>query len=260
MSDRISVSNSFIIMVGLALLATSAWGHDDANSKKRFTLDLEFTAAWMGRNDAAIPGDSGTRFSLNDLTGRGAFNAVRTTLTYEGEQGTGYRLLYAPFRISGTGQLSQPVNFQGTDFGAGKDTTATYQFSSYRFTWRNRWKKGPNSDWRIGATFKIRDAEITLTQSGTTKTERDAWGIVPGLLHIYGEEKLGSNWKFIVDFDGLAAPQGRAFDIGLKLGCRISDSTDLVFGYRTLEGGASNDRVYSFAWISYATMGLQHRF
>jgi hypothetical protein len=33
-----------------------------------------------------------------------------------------------------------------------------------------------------------------------------------------------------------------------------------VVGFRTLEGGADNERVYSFAWLNYATVGAAYRF
>lgn len=229
-------------------------------SEKKFLLDVEFGSAFVNRNDQGIPGDTGTRFDFNQLTGRGGFAYSRWALSYEGETGTGYRLLYAPFRINGVGQFSNSVNFQDATFAAGQDTQGTYQFNSYRATWRNRWKQGPNSDWRIGATFKIRDAEVALRQGNVFRTERDPRGIVPALLHIYGEEKIGRNWTFVFDFDGLAAPQGRAFDIGLRLGYQVTPDTRVLFGIRSLEGGADNPQVYSFAWVNYVSVGLQHRF
>ncbi len=35
------------------------------------------------------------------------------------------------------------------------------------------------------------------------------------LLYLYGEYQLSDRWRFIIDFDGLASPQGRALDLGL---------------------------------------------
>jgi hypothetical protein len=79
--------------------------------------------------------------------------------------------------------------------------------------------------------------------------------VVP-LIHLSGERKLSERWKLLLDADGLAAPQGRAFDVGLFLAHRLSPKTDLTLGARTLEGGADNERVYNFARLDYLSMGL----
>jgi hypothetical protein len=71
---------------------------------------------------------------------------------------------------------------------------------------------------------------------------------------------MGNGWSATFDFDGLAGGPGRAFDIGVQLNKRINSHQDLYIGLRTLEGGADVPRVYSFAWVNYASIGLAIRF
>jgi hypothetical protein len=60
----------------------------------------------------------------------------------------------------------------------------------------------------------------------------------------------------LLDADALAAPQGRAEDVFLALTWALRDGLELRAGYRTPEGGADNDEVYSFAWLHYAVVGV----
>ena len=56
--------------------------------------------------------------------------------------------------------------------------------------------------------------------------------------------------------DARTAPQGRAEDVLLALTWALSEDTESRAGYRTLEGGADNEDVYSFAWLHYAVAAL----
>jgi hypothetical protein len=226
--------------------------------EKKWTLHFEGGNLWTNRNDARIPGDTGTRFSLKQLTGSGPFAFQRWEVFYRQHEDTEWRVLYAPFRIEGSGNLSSPVSFRGTTFNTGP-ASAAYQFNSYRITYRKKWKRTEKSEWMFGYTLKVRNAEIALTQGATTESERDPRGIVP-LLHIYGREEINDRWFATFDFDGLAGGPGRAFDIGLRMNYQMNEDTSLFFGYRTLEGGANVPRVYSFAWINYASFGITRRF
>ena len=56
-------------------------------------------------------------------------------------------------------------------------------------------------------------------------------------------------------------PSGRALlDLGLMLDYELSDNWRIGGGYRTLEGGADTDDVYSFGWLHYATVDVRYRF
>ena len=104
----------------------------------------------------------------------------------------------------------------------------------------------------------MRDAEISLTQGALTARDTDV-GVVP-LLSLYGEYRLANAWTFVFDMDGLASSEGRALDLGLLARYDIDYAWYLAGGYRTLEGGADNDSVYSFAWFHYAVLSAGYRF
>jgi hypothetical protein len=61
----------------------------------------------------------------------------------------------------------------------------------------------------------------------------------------------------LFDADALAAPQGRAEDVLLAFQVRPREGISLYAGYRTVEGGADNDEVFSFAWFHYGAIGLR---
>jgi hypothetical protein len=234
------------------------WSPDRGRLRRRWAVELEAGPVWQTRNDAAIPGDTGTRFALDDLTGSGPFPWGRVTVDYRISRRHAVRAMIAPLSITETGTLAQPVDFQGATFAAGVPTEATYKFNSYRLTYRyllcstRRWTV------HVGATAKIRDAKVELVQGGVRSTKTDL-GFVP-LLHLDAEYRFSPCWRMTADLDGAAAPQGRAFDFALKLHRDISDRWSVGLGYRMLEGGADNDTVYTFAWLHQALVSASYRF
>jgi hypothetical protein len=224
----------------------------------RYRLFLETGAAWQNRNDTQIPGDTGTRFSLAKLTDSGPYPHLRLMLLYDLNARTGLRFVVAPFGLTETGALDKDVTFEGANFQSGTPTEGSYKFNSYRATYWYRFHQDHRADWRAGLTLKVREARIALRQGNVAAAKNDL-GVVP-LLHLSGDYRLNDRWILLVDFDGLAAPQGRAFDLGLSLGYALHPDWTLTFGYRTLEGGADNDRVYTFAWFNYLTVGFGYRF
>lgn len=224
----------------------------------QFALDLETGGVWFTRNDAKIPNDAeGDEFDLLDLTGSGPDAFFRLGADWEITGRQGLRLVIAPLSVDGTGDLLQETRFVDTTFAPGP-TEAEYRFNTYRLTWRYTFHDGEAWRWRIGVTGLVRDANIELTQ-GALQDNDDNVGFVP-LLHLYGEYAIGPRWQFIFDFDGLAGGPGRAFDAALKLTYDVNDHWQLGGGYRTLEGGADNDDVFSFAWLHYGVLTARYRF
>ena len=221
-------------------------------------LGVEAGPVWQSRNDVQIPSDTGTRFSLADLVGSGPFPYARVELEYKFNDKHSLRFLLAPFQYTETGVLNSNVSFAGENFNAGQSTEAKYQFNSYRATYRYRFFSNDNWQWHVGGTLKVRDAEIKLSQGNVSARDTDV-GVVP-LLNLYGEYSFSNAWTFIIDFDVLASPQGRAVDLGLLARYDLADDWYLAGGYRTLEGGADNDSVYSFAWFQYAVLSAGYRF
>ncbi len=236
-------------LVFLVLMARNAVGS--------FSTTLELGPLWQSRNDVGIPSTGGTRFSLVDA-GTGPFVAYRIYAGYKLNDRHGFRLLFAPLTVSATGTYGQNIDFAGSTYSAGVPLTATYQFNSYRLTYRYRFFKSEKWEWQIGFTGKIRDAKIALAQ-GATASESTNVGFVP-LLHLAGSYQLNEAWRVFFDLDGLAAPQGRAFDLTLQAAWQPTPLFEFSGGYRTVEGGASNTTVFNFTWLHYLVVAATARF
>ncbi len=229
-----------------------------------YRVEIETGGVWQSLNDAQSPArttatlSQGSRFSLKELQGAGTklFGRLSAGYTWGGRHQI--HALYAPLTISGTGAFLTPVNFQGATFAANVATAGRYQFDSYRIGYR--YKFLDDSQWQLwgGATIKVRDANIALTQ-GDVEANRANTGVVP-LLSFYARRNLSERWSAILDVEGLAAPQGRAIDAAFKVRYQVTDRIGLNAGYRTLEGGADNNKVYTFAWLHYGLLSLDYQF
>jgi hypothetical protein len=225
----------------------------------RFALRIEGGPVWQSRNDVQIPNDaSGTRFSLYDLVGSGPWPAARAYFTWRAGERHELRALVAPLSITETGIPGQAINFAGATYASGVPVEATYQFNSYRLTYRYRLHEGERWTWWTGFTAKVRDAKIALGQGAVTSRKTDV-GFVP-LLHVAGDWRFATRWRLGLDADALAGGPGRAEDVALLLGHDLGQAWTLTAGYRTVEGGADVDAVYAFAWLHYAVVGIERRF
>jgi hypothetical protein len=227
-----------------------------ASGAGELRVGLEAGAAWQSRNDFRIPGDAGT---LVDLAAHesGPFAAFRGTLTYDLTPRQSLRLLAAPLRVESSFTPGSPVAFQELVFPAGRPLAATYVFNSYRLTWYWRFPPGDKWSFRLGATLKVRDAQIALS-GASNRSAKDDLGLVP-LLYVAARYQATDRFALELEADALAAPQGRAEDVSLKGVFRLSDRVEIDLGYRLLEGGADNDAVYTFAFFHYAVAGVRVR-
>lgn len=222
--------------------------------EKAFMLEAETGGLWFSRNRTEIPSDTGTRFDLDDLTGSGPDAYLRLAASYRFDPKHSLRLTYAPIRASGTGRLTETVRFVDADFTAGAPVRGVYRFDTYRLTYRWTFHSSDTWDFGVGGSVLLRDAKIQLEQGNTRRRDEDI-GVVP-LLHLYGARHLGPDTSLVLDIEGAAAPQGRAIDASLTLRHTLPSGWQMFAGYRTLEGGADNDDVYTFAWMHFATLGL----
>lgn len=219
-------------------------------------VSLEGNLTWQSRNDQRVPGEGGGDFSIADFKS-GPFPGFRL---YAGHIINGrheIRALYAPLAIEVEGQLQQATRFVNTNFAAAT-TTAYYKFNSYRLTYAYHFDKIGSWALALGFTGKIRDAEVRLTQGNLRDSKKNV-GFVP-LLHFQAVNELTEDWRFRFDLDGLAAPQGRAFDLALFIERSVAPTWSVFSGYRMIEGGADNKEVYNFAWIHQATVGVRGDF
>jgi hypothetical protein len=224
----------------------------------RFVVDVEGGPVWQSYNDSEIPNDgTATRFSIRDLLGSGPWPTGRLSATWNVGERHGVRLLLAPLSVTGTGLPAGEVRFAGAIYRAGQPVEATYTFNSYRLSYRYRVMSGQPMDAWIGVTAKIRDATIGLEQNGTA-SRKDDLGFVP-LLHLAAQRRLAPGWFAWFEADALAGGPGRAVDAALKLGYDVGDRWSVLAGYRTIEGGADVEAVYSFAWLHYAVVSVTWR-
>ena len=221
-------------------------------------VEVETGAVWFSRNDTRIPGDSGTKFDMLDLTGSGPVPYVRLYATYAFNDRHALRVTIAPLKIEGTGTLKESTTFKNDVFAANVCTKGTYKFNTYRLTYR--WTFYDTARWRlgVGAAALVRDAEISLEQ-GSKKESKDDLGVVP-ILHLYGEYRYTDQLSLILDVEGAASSLGRAVDAALKARYEFDSNWYVSAGYRTLEGGSDNDDVYTFAWLHYALAEIGYRF
>jgi hypothetical protein len=225
-----------------------------AQTVPAFELELEGGPVWQSRNDVQIPNaETGTRFSLADLSGKGPWPVGRLYVTWNINERHGLRVLLAPFSLTETGSLDDPVSFAGETFRPGT-VDATYKSSSWRLSYRYRFVRRQDLDLWVGFSGKLRDAKIELNQGSRSSKDTDL-GFVP-LLHLAADWRLTRAGHLVFDFDGLAGGPGRAFDSSLKLGYDLGDLWRLTLGYRTLEGGADVESVYNFAWLHYGVASI----
>ncbi|MBN1826424.1 MAG: hypothetical protein JW958_09165 [Candidatus Eisenbacteria bacterium] len=224
------------------------------------TVDLETEggAVWFGRNDVRIPGDEGTEFDMTELTGEGPASSFRLYATYAFNERHALRLAYAPLSIEGTGTLDREVFFVASTFEKGAPVTGLYRFDTYRVTYRWTFHRSAKWRWGLGGALLVRDAEIELKRGEIAETKENV-GLVP-LLHLHGAYLVNESFSLALDALGAAAPQGRAIDAALRLAYERPSGWRVFAGYRTLEGGADNDSVYTFAWLHYAVAGIGYRF
>lgn len=257
MTPRLEITRAARTLAATTLMAALSSAGATAQVST-VAVELEAGPVWQSYNDVEIPNDgTATRFSLEELAGNGPWTAGRLYVTWNVAERHGLRLLLAPFSLTETGVPTQPVDFVGETYVAGAPVEATYTFNSYRLTYRYRVHGSLGSDVWVGLTAKIRDATVRLEQ-GATASRKDDLGFVP-LLHVAADWHLSPTWVLAFDADALAGGPGRAADAALKLGFDPGGAWSIRAGYRTLEGGADVDEVYSFAWLHYAVVSVVWR-
>ena len=257
MHEPVKFSMAVFFWIGIISSGISALAADQTDLK-RYTFELEGGPVWQSKNDVRIPGDSGTRFSFKDLTGRGPYASGRFTFEWNFLKRHGLRLIVAPLRIDGSGTLDEPVLFKGTTFAPGVTTKGKYQFDTYRIGYRYRFLNKPA--WRLqgGVTLLLRDAKIELEQNGVKASDSNQ-GVVP-LINFSTHWFFADRWSAILDFEGLAGGPGRALDMALKVRYHLTDRWNIGGGYRALEGGVDTDDVYNFSWFNYAFISVGYQF
>lgn len=216
-------------------------------------LDFEGAYVIPGYNDVAIPGDSGTRFSLTDDLEADETAAFRLRYSHIFAEKHWVGGLVAPLTMKSHGTLNESVDFNGTTFEEGTPVDATFRFDSYRLIYRYLFYRTERWKFSFGAAAKVRDAAIRM-EGGGLKSEKSNTGVVPLLsfnLTWTPVEKI----HFLMDGEALAASQGRAEDVLFAFQYDVNERLALKIGYRVLEGGSDNDEVYTFSLFHYIVAG-----
>lgn len=249
-------TQAIVVLLGMGLSVPAIRAGEPP---RPFEVVVEAGPVWQSKNDVQIPNDdSGDRFALAEVTGNGPWTSFRVEFLWDIRPRHGLRVLVAPLSFTEDGELSDTVRFAGETFDPDSPVEATYQFDSWRATYRYRLKDGPQWRWWVGATLKVRDARIRLQQGSAVGEDTDV-GVVP-LLCLRGEWRFADRWNLLLDFDGLAGGPGRAFDVSAQVRRSVGDRWMVGGGYRTLEGGADVEDVYGFAWFHYAVVSAAVRF
>ncbi len=220
----------------------------------QFEFDLEGGYARSGYNDVRSPGNTGTELSLSEDLDADDVPYSRLRISFKWQEKHTISLLAAPLTIESSGILDEDILFEDVLFPEGTTVNSTYQFNSYRFTYRYDFYQSRFDEFGIGITGKVRDADIGL-ESQTLEAVKDDLGFVP-LINFRYHHRFNDKVGFLLSGDALAAPQGRAEDILAAFTFRFSEKIKLKLGYRILEGGADNDEVYTFSLINYAALGV----
>ncbi len=235
----------YLLSTGLIFSAVPGQG--------QWSLEAETGVVIPGYNDIRVPGNTGTLVSFSDELDTPSKLFYRLRLSYEWQDKHYFSLLYAPLQLRAEGTLEEELLFQGTRFAPEASLTGTYQFNSYRFTYRYGFPRTERFQFGLGATAKIRDAAIAISAENQSARKTNV-GFVP-LIHFHLEWIARERLTLLLQGDALAAPQGRAEDVILAALLYPSKNITLKLGYRVLEGGADNEEVYNFTLLHYAVIG-----
>jgi hypothetical protein len=199
-------------------------------------------------NKQKIPVDEGTLFDISPDANEFIFyHRLSYKHLFKGR--TGLRLLYAPLSFHTTKYFKQEINFKGSHFNPDEKVNSFYKFNSYRTTYFYQVVKSKRFQLNFGGTVKVRDAKVMLQQGDNKKFEENV-GLVP-LFYLFSAYQFNNGLHLVFDFDGLIAPQGRAFDSALWFGYKFTNFFRANLGYRILEGGADNKKVYNSSLFHY---------
>ncbi len=224
-----------------------------------FELRLTGGTSYQLRNDVQIPNsDLGTRFSLADAAGEGPIGAVRFEAKWAINDKHGLRLMLAPLSYTEAVTFEDTVLFEGETYQPNQTTDASYKFNSWRIGYFYQFIDTTRTQVDVGATLKVRDAEIRLEQGDTVAFNEDL-GLVP-LLYFAANHRLSDRWRIGLDVDALGGGPGRAIDLGLTTDYAISDNLLLGLEARILDGGADIDELFNFAQFGSVGLSLSTEF
>lgn len=240
-----------------AIAAAALFAFSGMPAMAQVVLDLEGGRVFPGYNDVRIPGDAGTELSLYDEIETDAAWYGRVRAGYLIEERHFVSVLAAPLRVRGTGSVNRAVSFDGTVFPANTPLESTFQFNTYRASYRYDFYRSERGVIGAGITLLVRDAYIEI-EGGGQSAKNSNLGFVP-LINFRILGMFVPQMGALIEGDALASSQGRAFDIFTGLVFPVTPGITVKAGYRFLEGGADNEKVYTFSLFHFAALGVEVR-
>ncbi len=240
-----------ILLIAIAGLCSIA-----LNALPDLRFEAETGIAIPGYNDVRIPNnDANTKFSLVDDLALDATLQKRVSIHWRISPRHQMSLMATPLTLKGEDKLSKNVVYQNRHFWQNDLVKTEYRFDSYRLQYRYLLPKEFYGIRAVGASLKLRDAEISLKSSSNYATKKNT-GFVP-LLSLNAGHRLTDKLDLSLEAEGLASPYGRAEDVFVGAYYDLHNLLRLKAGYRFLEGGSDIDEVYTFAAVHYAVIGFQ---
>ena len=158
------------------------------------------------------------------------------------------KVLYAPLEINQSGKFSKDITYEGEVFSKSNTTNVLYKFNSYRLTYRYQWMDGSILKTYIGFTGKLGTQKLEVESNRSFEILFKCRLCSPHLFKSRLESfKLAD---FILEMDALGASQA-AIEGAFKTRLTMSNSLGASLGHRVLEGGADNDKLYTWSLISF---------
>jgi hypothetical protein len=249
------------VLVALMLCATLTSAHAQSDKPPEAALEIEGLRLNTTANNLQRPNNSvGDRVSVLPFAGNSQ-NGARITLQLPLEtvgKGHQLRLVYAPYRSSGTATPAAAFRYDKVSFSAGTPVDALYKFDSYRITYSLPLVSGADWNVRYGGTVAIRDARTRFTQ-GSANADFKNRGLVP-LLYVAGRYTVAHDWTLVGDMDAIASPVGSLLDTSLRLSYALTPQWSTSVGARYLTGGAKSDAFYNFIRVRAFTLGVRLSF
>lgn len=243
------MKNLLIILGSILLLSTNLFSSWEISTETGYAKKIY--------SDVKIPGNSGTEFSLTKDFQTDPIFCYRINIYKSLTNKSSLSFLYAPLTFNSEGTLTKNINFNNETFYNGDKVSAKYRFDSYRLSYIYTIIKNQKTEFALGGTIKVRDAEITLNNN-TLKSSKKNTGVVPLIFFKY-KKYLFDNFSARIQGDALAAPQGRAEDVLFAIDYDLTNKTSFTLGYRILEGGADNDEVYNFTFVQYFIAAINYK-
>jgi hypothetical protein len=239
----------------LFLILFTANGYCESKNfrqEKKNRIEIESGIINVGHNNIGNNANGGALFNTNKIDSSN-HNYARFSYYRDINNQDSIKILVAPLAFSGSGNLDSSFQYGDKNFTEG-DAFYKYKFNSYRATYRRKFFENDKINFKAGLTLKVRDAAVTIGQGDTVYTQSNI-GFVP-LFHLNLDYRLTEKIKLSTEGDFMIAPQGRAIDFAFTGVYDLNSDVNLSLGYRILEGGAKNDKVYTMSLFNYYFLGL----